>query len=188
VPPADLVSGKAMVALNYEGKPLQPDHGGPARLLVPHLYFWKSGKWVSGLQFTQKDEPGFWELRGHHIYGDPWREQRFARTWDDVIFRDELIAMHDRNDGFKLALALTPDAPRRAEDFGRSRHGRRAYDEAPRPTPPRLRLRRQSLRRGGSGRRHCRRRRPQHDPHRALRRVEHDPEKWEPVFRKDHAQ
>jgi ferredoxin-NADP reductase len=74
---------------------------------------------VSGLQFTQKDEPGFWELRGHHIYGDPWREQRFARTWDDVIFRDELIAMHDRNDGFKLALALTPDAPRRAEDFGR---------------------------------------------------------------------
>jgi hypothetical protein len=189
VPPADLVSGKAMVALNYEGKPLQPDHGGPARLLVPHLYFWKSGKWVSGLQFTQKDEPGFWELRGHHIYGDPWREQRFARTWDDVIFRDELIAMHDRNDGFKLALALTPDAPRRAEDFGRSRrHGRRAYDEAPRPTPPRLRLRRQSLRRGGSGRRHCRRRRPQHDPHRALRRVEHDPEKWEPIFRKDHAQ
>ena len=74
VPLADLVSGKAMVAVNYEGKPLQPDHGGPARLLVPHLYFWKSAKWVSGLQFTQKDEPGFWELRGYHIYGDPWRE------------------------------------------------------------------------------------------------------------------
>ena len=78
VPVADLVGGKAMVALNYEGKPLQPDHGGPARLLVPHLYFWKSAKWVSGLQFTEKDEPGFWELRGYHIYGDPWREQRFT--------------------------------------------------------------------------------------------------------------
>jgi DMSO/TMAO reductase YedYZ molybdopterin-dependent catalytic subunit len=78
VPVADLVGGKAMVALNYEGKPLPPDHGGPARLLVPHLYFWKSAKWVSGLQFTEKDEAGFWELRGYHIYGDPWREQRFT--------------------------------------------------------------------------------------------------------------
>ena len=54
------------------------EHGGPARLLVPHLYFWKSAKWVSGLQFTTRDEPGFWELRGYHIYGDPWREQRFT--------------------------------------------------------------------------------------------------------------
>jgi DMSO/TMAO reductase YedYZ molybdopterin-dependent catalytic subunit len=78
VPLGDLVSGKAMIALTYEGKPLQPDHGGPARLLVPHLYFWKSAKWVSGLQFTKEDEPGFWELRGYHIYGDPWREQRFT--------------------------------------------------------------------------------------------------------------
>ena len=56
----------------------RPDHGGPARLLVPHLYFWKSAKWVSGLQFTMRDEAGFWELRGYHIYGDPWREQRFT--------------------------------------------------------------------------------------------------------------
>ena len=55
-----------------------PDHGGPARLLVPHLYFWKSAKWVNGLQFTERDEAGFWELRGYHIYGDPWREQRFT--------------------------------------------------------------------------------------------------------------
>ena len=60
-------------------KPLPPDHGGPARLLVPHLYFWKSAKWVSGLQFTESaTRPGFWELRGYHIYGDPWREQRFT--------------------------------------------------------------------------------------------------------------
>ncbi|MGB6700605.1 sulfite oxidase-like oxidoreductase [Methyloceanibacter sp.] len=78
VPVADLVGGKAMIALRYDGKPLPPDHGGPARLLVPHLYFWKSAKWVSGLQFTEHDEAGFWELRGYHIYGDPWREQRFT--------------------------------------------------------------------------------------------------------------
>lgn len=71
VPVADLLGGKAMIALRYDGKPLTPDHGGPARLLVPHLYFWKSAKWVSGLQFTTRDEPGFWELRGYHIYGDP---------------------------------------------------------------------------------------------------------------------
>jgi DMSO/TMAO reductase YedYZ molybdopterin-dependent catalytic subunit len=77
VPVADLIGGKAMVALQYEGRPITPDHGGPARLLVPHLYFWKSAKWLSGLQFTEKDEPGFWELRGYHMYGDPWREQRF---------------------------------------------------------------------------------------------------------------
>ena len=77
VPVVDLVNGKAMIALQYEGRPITPDHGGPARLLVPHLYFWKSAKWVNGLQFTQKDEPGFWETRGYHMYGDPWREQRF---------------------------------------------------------------------------------------------------------------
>lgn len=64
VPLADLASGKAMVALKYEGKAIPRDHGGPARLLVPHLYFWKSAKWVNGLQFTERDEPGFWELRG----------------------------------------------------------------------------------------------------------------------------
>lgn len=78
VPVADLTGGKAMVALRYDGEPLESDHGGPARLLVPHLYFWKSAKWINGLQFTEKDEPGFWELRGYHIYGDPWREQRFT--------------------------------------------------------------------------------------------------------------
>jgi DMSO/TMAO reductase YedYZ molybdopterin-dependent catalytic subunit len=78
VPTEDLVGGKAMVATIYEGKPLTPDHGGPARLLVPHLYFWKSAKWVNALQFTEKDELGFWELRGYHAYGDPWREQRYT--------------------------------------------------------------------------------------------------------------
>ncbi len=78
VPTADLVDGKAMVALQFDGQPITPDHGGPARLLVPHLYFWKSAKWLNGLQFTQRDEAGFWELRGYHMYGDPWREQRFT--------------------------------------------------------------------------------------------------------------
>jgi DMSO/TMAO reductase YedYZ molybdopterin-dependent catalytic subunit len=77
VPTEDLIGGRAMVALRYEGEPLAPEHGGPARLLVPHLYFWKSAKWVKGLQFTAKDEPGFWESRGYHMRGDPWREQRY---------------------------------------------------------------------------------------------------------------
>ncbi len=77
VPAKDLTAGKAMVATRFAGQPLTAEHGGPARLLVPHLYFWKSAKWVNALQFTERDEPGFWETRGYHIYGDPWREQRY---------------------------------------------------------------------------------------------------------------
>jgi DMSO/TMAO reductase YedYZ molybdopterin-dependent catalytic subunit len=78
VPTADLVGGKAMIATHYDGKPITPDHGGPARLLVPHLYFWKSAKWINALQFTNSDTAGFWEERGYHMYGDPWREQRYS--------------------------------------------------------------------------------------------------------------
>jgi DMSO/TMAO reductase YedYZ molybdopterin-dependent catalytic subunit len=78
IPAADLVGGKAMVATLYDGKPITPDHGGPARLLVPHLYFWKSAKWINALQFTEQDTAGFWEERGYHMYGDPWREQRYS--------------------------------------------------------------------------------------------------------------
>ncbi|MES1202524.1 MAG: sulfite oxidase-like oxidoreductase [Pseudomonadota bacterium] len=78
VPLADMRGGKAMIATHYEGKPLAPAHGGPARLLVPHLYFWKSAKWARALQFMTQDAPGFWEQLGYHIYGDPWREQRYA--------------------------------------------------------------------------------------------------------------
>ena len=78
LPLADLLDGKAMVATRFDGKPLVRDHGGPARLLVPHLYFWKSAKWLRQLQFTERDEAGFWELRGYHNYGDPWTEQRFS--------------------------------------------------------------------------------------------------------------
>jgi DMSO/TMAO reductase YedYZ molybdopterin-dependent catalytic subunit len=78
VPLADLVGGRAMIAIRYAGQPLAVEHGGPARLLVPHLYFWKSAKWVNGVEFIERDEPGFWEKRGYHIYGDPWREQRYS--------------------------------------------------------------------------------------------------------------
>lgn len=77
LPLQDLLDGKAMVALRFGGEPLTADHGGPARLLVPHLYFWKSAKWLSALQFTERDEAGFWELRGYHMRGDPWQEQRY---------------------------------------------------------------------------------------------------------------
>jgi DMSO/TMAO reductase YedYZ molybdopterin-dependent catalytic subunit len=77
IPVADLVNGQGMIATRYEGLPILPAHGGPARLLVPHLYFWKSAKWVRRLRFMEKDEPGFWESLGYHNYGDPWKEQRY---------------------------------------------------------------------------------------------------------------
>ncbi len=77
LPLDDLLDGKAWVAYEYDGDDLAPEHGGPARLLVPHLYFWKSAKWVSGLDLLLDDEPGFWEQLGYHDYGDPWREQRY---------------------------------------------------------------------------------------------------------------
>jgi DMSO/TMAO reductase YedYZ molybdopterin-dependent catalytic subunit len=78
LPLADLTGGRAWVAFDFDGKPLAAEHGGPARLLVPHLYFWKSAKWVRGLRLGDTDQPGFWETYGYHMYGDPWREQRYA--------------------------------------------------------------------------------------------------------------
>jgi len=80
LPVADLTGGRAWVAYAYDGQPLAAEHGGPARLLVPHLYFWKSAKWVRGLTLTATDEPGFWEAAGYHNRGDPWKEQRY---WND---------------------------------------------------------------------------------------------------------
>ncbi|HJV09842.1 MAG TPA: sulfite oxidase-like oxidoreductase [Acidimicrobiales bacterium] len=77
LPLADVTGGKAWVAWEADGAPLAADHGGPARLLVPHLYFWKSAKWVAGLTLLDHDEPGFWERNGYHDRGDPWREQRY---------------------------------------------------------------------------------------------------------------
>jgi DMSO/TMAO reductase YedYZ molybdopterin-dependent catalytic subunit len=76
----DLTGGQAWVVHTFDGEPLEPEHGGPARLLVPHLYFWKSAKWVRGLTLTVEDAPGFWEAAGYHNRGDPWREQRY---WND---------------------------------------------------------------------------------------------------------
>jgi DMSO/TMAO reductase YedYZ molybdopterin-dependent catalytic subunit len=78
LPAADITGGKAWVAYQYDGQPLAPEHGGPARLLVPHLYFWKSAKWVTGMDFSDYDRPGFWESYGYHNYGDPWLEQRYS--------------------------------------------------------------------------------------------------------------
>ena len=78
LPLADVTSGQAWIAFGYGGEPLDPEHGGPARLLVPHLYFWKSAKWVRGLELRDYDAPGFWETYGYHMYGDPWKQQRYA--------------------------------------------------------------------------------------------------------------
>jgi DMSO/TMAO reductase YedYZ molybdopterin-dependent catalytic subunit len=80
LPLADVRDGKAWIAHTFDGEPLHPEHGGPARLLVPHLYFWKSAKWVRGISLTVEYTPGFWEGYGYHDYGDPWREQRY---WSD---------------------------------------------------------------------------------------------------------
>jgi len=80
LPVEDLTGGKAWIAFEYDGRPLEPEHGGPARLLVPHLYLWKSAKWVRGISLQAEDEPGFWETNGYHNHGDPWREQRY---WGD---------------------------------------------------------------------------------------------------------
>ena len=80
LPLEDVTGGKAWVAFGYDGEPLEPEHGGPARLLVPHLYLWKSAKWVRGLTLAHVDTPGFWETAGYSNYGDPWREQRY---WGD---------------------------------------------------------------------------------------------------------
>jgi DMSO/TMAO reductase YedYZ molybdopterin-dependent catalytic subunit len=77
LPLADVTGGKAWVAFSFAGAPLEPEHGGPARLLVPHLYFWKSAKWVRGLELMDEDRPGFWETYGYNMYGDPWKEQRY---------------------------------------------------------------------------------------------------------------
>ncbi len=75
---ADLRADGALIAYEYDGAPLEAEHGGPARLVVPHLYFWKSAKWVRALRFMQTDQPGFWESHGYHLRGDPWKEQRYA--------------------------------------------------------------------------------------------------------------
>jgi DMSO/TMAO reductase YedYZ molybdopterin-dependent catalytic subunit len=78
LPLADVTGGRAWIAWEYDGRPLPAEHGGPARLLVPHLYFWKSAKWIAGLRLLDHDEPGFWEGNGYHARGNPWEEQRYS--------------------------------------------------------------------------------------------------------------
>ena len=78
VPRADITTDDAIVAFAYEGADIEPVHGGPVRIVVPHLYFWKSAKWVRALELVDVDRPGVWERNGYHNYGDPFREQRFS--------------------------------------------------------------------------------------------------------------
>ncbi|HEY4279461.1 MAG TPA: molybdopterin-dependent oxidoreductase [Conexibacter sp.] len=80
VPLDEMTDGRAWIVHTFEGEPLAAEHGGPARLLVPHLYFWKSAKWVRGLTLSTEDDPGFWETAGYNNHGDPWREERY---WGD---------------------------------------------------------------------------------------------------------
>ena len=78
LPLVDVLDGKAMVVYQYDGKPLEPAHGGPARLFVPHLYFWKSAKWIRKITLLDHDQPGFWEVNGYHNHGNPWKEERYS--------------------------------------------------------------------------------------------------------------
>jgi len=78
MPLTDVINGQAFVAYNYGGGPLAPEHGGPARLVVPNLYFWKSAKWVRGLRLMERDRSGFWESLGYNNHGDPWKEERYS--------------------------------------------------------------------------------------------------------------
>lgn len=82
LPLHDLIDGRAFIATVYDGEPLAPEHGGPARLVVPHLYFWKSAKWIHSLELSMYDQRGFWEQLGYHNYGDPWKEQRYRGISD----------------------------------------------------------------------------------------------------------
>ncbi|MCC6912355.1 MAG: molybdopterin-dependent oxidoreductase, partial [Rhodospirillaceae bacterium] len=78
VPLADVDRGEVLIAHTWQGKPLAKEHGGPARLVVPHLYFWKSAKWLRHITFMDQDQPGYWEARGYHMRGYPWEEQRYG--------------------------------------------------------------------------------------------------------------
>jgi len=78
LPLDEITGGRAWIAYEFDGEPLHPEHGGPARLLVPHLYFWKSAKWIRGLVMQERDDPGFWEQNGYHSHGDPWKEERYG--------------------------------------------------------------------------------------------------------------
>ena len=77
VPLIDILDDKGFLAYKYDKKDITPEHGGPVRFFIPHLYFWKSAKWIRGIKLLENDQPGFWEKYGYHMYGDPWKEQRY---------------------------------------------------------------------------------------------------------------
>jgi DMSO/TMAO reductase YedYZ molybdopterin-dependent catalytic subunit len=77
LPIEDVTGGKAWIVWEFDGKPLTAEHGGPVRMLVPHLYFWKSAKWISRITVMKRDQQGFWEQNGYHDRGDPWKQQRY---------------------------------------------------------------------------------------------------------------
>jgi DMSO/TMAO reductase YedYZ molybdopterin-dependent catalytic subunit len=79
LPVEDLLRPENLLALRHNGADLDPEHGGPVRLMIPHLYFWKSAKWVTGFEFLEEDYPGFWEQNGYHMRGEPWAEERYGR-------------------------------------------------------------------------------------------------------------
>ena len=144
VPLEDLVDGKAWVAFAFNGQPLEDEHGGPARLLVPHLYFWKSAKWVRGLQLMDHDEPGFWETYGYHMYGDPWREQRYCGRLNWTL--GEVAELVDETSRVRSIVLDVPDWPGHragqhvdvrltAED---GYQAQRSYSIASAPEDPRL--------------------------------------------------
>lgn len=74
----DFFEPDVLLAVKHDEEPISPDHGYPVRLVVPRLYLWKSAKWVTGVEFTPEDRPGFWETRGYHNHGDPWKEERYS--------------------------------------------------------------------------------------------------------------
>ncbi len=78
IPLPDVINGQAIIAVAYDGQEISSEHGGPVRIILPHLYFWKSAKWLHKIEFVNSDQPGFWETRGYHNYGDPWKEQRYS--------------------------------------------------------------------------------------------------------------
>jgi DMSO/TMAO reductase YedYZ molybdopterin-dependent catalytic subunit len=78
LPASDFFESDVLFALKHNNETISAEHGGPVRLVVPRLYFWKSAKWVSGIEFTDRDKPGFWESSGYHNHGDPWKEERYG--------------------------------------------------------------------------------------------------------------
>jgi DMSO/TMAO reductase YedYZ molybdopterin-dependent catalytic subunit len=99
IPLADLLSDDVILALEHDGTPLAAEHGGPCRLVVPHLYFWKSAKWIRGFEFLEADAPGFWEENGYHLHADPWKEERYADQETHAMQRMRAEAARHRRGG-----------------------------------------------------------------------------------------